>query len=418
MKIVIISHSDCSGGAAMASWRLQKQLTDDGHVATMVVMDRRRFDDDRVVVAGTRLSRFVAFAGERASIYLHNGFSRKRLFRVSTASMGQRLSRMRVIKEASVVIVGWACQGLLSLKELDAIASMPGKRVVVIMHDLWWMTGVCHHPGDCRRFMADCGCCPLLASHSENDLSRTTWEHKRNIYDRHRSLRFVAVSNWVAQQARLSSLLRDFDVEVVHNPIDAEEFSIAPDEPIEQLSQYSGYRVVTMGAQRLDAPEKGLDKLIGALNLLADKCDGRNMPSDDDGKRVVALFYGAISDPSVLDQLRMPYIYLGEIADSRRLAAVMASSDVVVSASDRETFGLTLFEGVLSGCVAVGFGDDGRADIINHKVNGYLAAEGDVTDLARGIDWALNKVRKGSGDSLRREQRESVIAIAAERLQL
>ncbi|MDE6239979.1 MAG: hypothetical protein K2M54_08380 [Muribaculaceae bacterium] len=42
-----------------------------------------------------------------------------------------------------------------------------------------------------------------------------------------------------------------------------------------------------------------------------------------------------------------------------------------------------------AGAVPVGFGGDGRDEIIDHLTTGYLARRGDTGDFAKGIRWAL-----------------------------
>ncbi len=39
------------------------------------------------------------------------------------------------------------------------------------------------------------------------------------------------------------------------------------------------------------------------------------------------------------------------------------------------------------GTPVVGFNETGLEDIIDHKINGYLAKNSDVSDLVRGIKW-------------------------------
>ena len=46
-------------------------------------------------------------------------------------------------------------------------------------------------------------------------------------------------------------------------------------------------------------------------------------------------------------------------------------------------------EAFACGTPAVAFNAGGLPDIIDHQQNGYLAEEGNVTDLTTGIHWAL-----------------------------
>ena len=66
-----------------------------------------------------------------------------------------------------------------------------------------------------------------------------------------------------------------------------------------------------------------------------------------------------------------------------------SAADVTVVPSFYETFGQTIIEAMACGCPAVSFNNSGQIDIIDHKLNGYLANYKDVNDLANGIRWVL-----------------------------
>ncbi len=89
------------------------------------------------------------------------------------------LHKHPAVMEADVICLNWVNRGLLSLKEAERITAL-GKPVVWTMHDMWNMTGICHHAALCDRFSDECGCCPLLGHNGdENDLSRRVQLKKR-----------------------------------------------------------------------------------------------------------------------------------------------------------------------------------------------------------------------------------------------
>lgn len=376
MKVTLVNHSDTLGGASVVTYRLMEALCRAGVDARMLVV-RRATDDSRVALAGNALTRKAAFIAEHLRIVAGNGFSRRNLFKISIASDGLPLHRHPWIKDADVVALNWVNQGMLSLRGIRRIAAM-GKPVVWTMHDMWCMTGVCHHAGDCEGFLRDCGNCPLIKDGKDaRDMSRSTFRRKERLYDRV-SLHFVAVSHWLASRAKDSALLRDEDVCVIPNAFPVAEFPLTPSLSRAELGLPEGKRLIVMGAARLDDPIKGLPVAVEALNILADKgCDA------------VAVFYGAMRDPAALDGLRLPHISLGTISDRRRLASLYAHADAVISTSQYETLPGTLIEGMAAGCVSVTFGRGGQADIVDHLDTGYIARYGDPVDFASGIEFAL-----------------------------
>ena len=219
LKVVIINKSDSTGGAAVVSFRLMNALRTAGVDARMLVAEKLT-DSPFVEAAGKPWQLKCSFLAERLKIFLANGLNRKTLFKIDTGSDGVPLHKHPAVMEADVICLNWVNQGLLSLKEAERITAL-GKPVVWTMHDMWNMTGICHHAALCDRFSDECGCCPLLGHNGdENDLSRRVQLKKASL--RHQPRRnaghtFVAVSNWLAERSRHSTLLRDKSVSVIPN---------------------------------------------------------------------------------------------------------------------------------------------------------------------------------------------------------
>lgn len=354
MKFAILSTSLSVGGAAIVTANLAEALAGCGHeVATFCMGEPRE--------------RKPSFLAERLEIFAGNGFRRDTLFKVSTASTGVRgiVGRIRDFNP-DAIILGWVSQGFLSLRQIHEIARIAP--TAWVMHDMWNYTGFCHHTLGCQRFCAECGDCPMIAPvfRGANDMSHRVWLKKKRLYA-NTSLKFIAVSRWVKDMARRSSLLRDYDISVIHNVYPLQNYWIGKKEP----------GLIVFGAARLDDPIKGIDHAIDALNML---------PTD---LNVRVKFFGAIKDPSVLSRLRVPYELTGELTPAQ-VAELLSRSQVVLSTSLYETFGNTLLEGQASGAVPVSFNRGGQVDIIEHKQSGYLAAFGDNAAIARGIEWALS----------------------------
>ena len=72
-----------------------------------------------------------------------------------------------------------------------------------------------------------------------------------------------------------------------------------------------------------------------------------------------------------------------------------------VPATSPEAFGLYLIEAMACGVPLTAFANTGQLDIVDHKVNGYLAENLSSEDLARGIAWCLDEGSKDGGLSLR-----------------
>lgn len=390
MKMLIINKSDTLGGAAVVSFRLMEALRRAGADARMLVVDKQSRSPYVETAAGSAAIRSV-FLRERLSIFLANGMNRDTLFRIDTATAGLPLHRHPRVLEADVICLNWVNQGMLSLAEIRRIGAL-GKPIVWTMHDMWNMTGVCHHAGECRRWQLRCGHCPLLGRRaSDSDISFHTWVRKSDLYAGTR-IAFVAVSNWLAGLARKSLLMRDADISVIHNAFPFDNSGIAP-------RKHQGIRIL-FGAARIDDPVKGLPVMKRATQIFA-----ADYP--DKAAACELVTFGGVRDPEALADFGISHRHLGMLA-APDVRALYEDSDMVVSTSHYETLPGTIIEGQAWGCVPVSLDRGGQADIIDHLQTGYLAHwsedgghEKGARAIAEGMAWAYDELQRDA-DGLRR----------------
>ncbi len=374
MRLVIINHSDTHGGAAIAMMRLMNALQAAGHDVSMIVSERGSTRSD-VVLSGSSWTRRVAFLRERLDVMTANGWRRDTLFRVDPATRGIDVSAHPLVARADAILLGWVNQATLSLDDVDRLLAT-GKPVLWVMHDRWNMTGVCHVTGSCDRYTSQCGACPLLRGETI-DLSTVTQGRKAMTY-KASNLHFIAVSHWLMASARLSSLMRESDITVIPNAIDAKTYN--PTRLNDAMwGDMGGKVVVAFGAARLDDPVKGLPLLAEASRYIA-------ATSPALASRLHIVFYGGVRDSATLDTVALDHTYVGYVDDPRD---VYRRSDIVLSTSEVESFGYTLLEGMACGCVPVTTGGGGQRDIVDHLVNGYVARS-NAEDVARGLGWAAD----------------------------
>ena len=377
MKVTLVNHSDIVGGASVVSLRLLEALRCQGIDARMIVKRVSGPANSAVSELGYGLAAKSAFLGERLRIFLANGLKRSTLFKVSVADRGLAVHRHPWIADADIVALNWFNQGMMSLDEIRRIAAL-GKPIVWTLHDMWAMTGICHHAGDCRRYQTRCGDCPFLGfPRRSHDLSTKIFDKKMSLYN-DIDINFVAVSRWLADCAAKSALLAGRSVEAINNAFPLHRYPTVPQKSRAELGlPDEGASLVVMCAARLDDSIKDLPAAIEALNLYKGP------------KPVTAVFCGDIRHPELLDGLKIPHVWLGNISDPDRLAEIYAHCSAVMSSSQFETLGSTLIEGMAAGAVSVCFGGDGRDEIIDHLATGYLAKKSDPADLARGLEWAI-----------------------------
>ncbi len=383
MNVVFISKSDLRGGAAIVTFRLCEALRRTGVDARMLVVERLS-DKPWVVKAASDRKARIPFLSERLQIFMANGYDRRNLFKADTASAGLPLWHHPLVKAADVVVLGWWNQGVLSLHGVRRIASM-GKPIVQVMHDMWSMTGICHHAGSCHYYEGSCGNCPLLGKkRGASDLSHIVWKHKEAIV-RDVRIRFVAVSRWLAARGRQSGLLRGADLRVIPNLSDVAEGDPAP-------KNSAGPFRIAFGAARLDDDIKGLPILLEALDILA-----REHPQL--AARCELNTFGGLKNQSALDHVAIPHRYHG-VVPADKVRNLLAECHIVLSTSLYETLPGTLIEGQIEGCWPVAFDRGGQSDIITPGATGSLVSFGtDEGTAARNMADALASAIQGVAEA-------------------
>lgn len=134
-------------------------------------------------------------------------------------------------------------------------------------------------------------------------------------------------------------------------------------------------KYITFGAiSGTNVERKGYKELQEALNLLNNKSI----------KNYELLIFGSSSGEKV-DNIKTHF--LGYINDDETLRLAYSASDVFVVPSLAENLSNAIMESLSCGTPVVAFDIGGNSDMIDHKINGYLAKN--TNDLANGIEWVL-----------------------------
>lgn len=378
MRVLIVNTSEQIGGAAIAAQRLTEALNRHGVQAHMAVRDKQSTRSTTLRLP-QRLRLRWAFLWERFRIWAANGFQRQGLWSVDIASAGVDLTCLQAFREADVIHLHWVNQGLLSLRQVRQLLDT-GKPVVWTMHDMWPCTGICHHARECERFHTHCSLCPQLRRPGDNDLSWKVFRQKKEMYAAHQ-MTFVACSEWLATEARKSSLLKGQRICVIPNTYDAAVFC-----PASQAAARQRYglpergRLLLFACQKVTNVRKGLDYLLSALRSLRMRGDTLDL-----GLVVV----GQLSEQLQHD-LPFPVYSLGYLSGDAAMAQLYQAVDLFVTPSLEENLPNTIMEAMACGTPCVGFHVGGIPEMIDHQVNGYVARYCDVSDMAAGISYALS----------------------------
>lgn len=384
MRVLIVNTSERTGGAAVAANRLMEALNNNGVKAKMLVREK---ETDHITVSALPKSWKLHwnFLWERFRIWLSLHLQRTHLFEIDIANAGTDITRLREFQEADIIHLHWINQGMLSLKDIRKILKS-GKRVVWTMHDIWPATAICHLTLDCRQFETQCCHCRLLPGNSSNDLAAKIWREKQKMLEGQR-ISFVACSQWLAGEAKKSALLQGQYIANIPNPIDTHIFCPNNRQKARKdLELPLDGRIILFVSQRVTNPNKGMQYLIDACNLLIQQHP--DMANDTS----VAILGGHAEE--LKGKLPFQTYALGYINDEHKIVKVYNAADVFVLPSLSENLPNTIMEAMACGIPSVGFRIGGIPEEIDHQQNGYVADYRDAADLARGIRWALDESNK------------------------
>ena len=375
MRVLIVNTSERTGGAAVAANRLMKALNNNGVKAKMLVRDK---ESDTLTIVGLPKSPMLHwhFLWERFVIFCRLHFSRKHLFEIDLANTGSDITKLREFQEADVIHLHWINQGMLSLNGIRKILRS-GKPVVWTMHDIWPATGICHLTLGCHYFVSRCANCKYLpGGGSSNDLASRVWQKKQQM-QADENIYYVACSRWLESEAKSSALLKGQKITSIPNPIDTHIYKKGNKEEARQrLGLPLDKKLILFASQRVTNENKGMPYLIEACRQLGDLCE-------------VVILGGHAEE--VVAQLPMKAHPLGYVNDEQRIVDVYNAADVFVLPSLSENLPNTIMEAMACGVPCVAFKVGGIPEEIDHLKNGYVAAYRDASDLAKGIEWILQK---------------------------
>lgn len=364
----------------MAAHRLMEALNNHGVKAKMLVRDKTT---DALTVVGLPKSLLLRwhFLWERLVVFCHLHFSRVHLFEIDIANAGSDITRLPEFKEADIIHLHWINQGMLSLKVIRKILRS-GKPVVWTMHDIWPATAICHLTLECKNYKTMCRKCRLLPGHGgKNDLAAKTWRRKQQMLQGENIL-YVACSKWLAGEAKASALLQGQKITNIPNPIDTRVFHTKDKvEARRLLGLPEGQKLILFASQRVTNRNKGMDYLVEACRLLAERHPELRQ------ELAVAMLGGQADE--VTGQLPFMAYPLGYLSDTSTIVNVYNAVDIFVLPSLSENLPNTIMEAMACGVPCVGFNVGGIPEEIDHKKNGYVANYRDAEDLACGLQWVL-----------------------------
>ena len=379
MKVLHIVSGNLEEGAARGALNLHLALMQNG-IKSALLIDGIIGDKHLDFQKNQSRPRYIRAQLTRRINHLPTLFYRARQKQKFTnVIVGKKLSKDRRIGKYDVLHFHWVDSAAFDFKDLEEI-SQP---IVWTLRDMWPFTGGCHYTYQCKGYLDNCGSCPQLSSNKALDLSLSNIKTKILVK---KSIKYVAVSNWLKQRALESSVMKLQNIDVIYNGVDTEVFYPEEEKSIRERFQIQENKlIVLVGAIDLIDKYKGLEILIKALSMIE--------------MDFVVLSFGKTPIESKLGGHIKVYD-LGYLRDPHDLAKVYNTADLFVSASISEAFGKTVAESLACGTPVVCFSDTGSAEIVIDGKTGAIARNGDVKNLAECIASQLKsgKIQEKSQD--------------------
>ncbi len=395
----MVNTSDTDGGAARAAYRLHNALLKSNVDSSMLVQFKNS-DDYTVIGPLNMVGKIINLIRSRIDILPTKKYKQRDLILFSPLWLPYSGIVDKINKiNPDIVHLHWVCGGMIKLEDIAKIKSP----IVWSFHDDWGFTGGCHIKWECDKYKHKCGACPRLGSQIENDLSRKVYLRKKKVLSQVKNMTVVGVSKWLTSCVSESSLFKNVDAVTLPNPIDINTYKPFDKNTSRDLWELpQNKKLIMFGAMDVTSDvNKGFKELREALVKV----------SHNDVE--VVIFGG--SKPKEPQELGFKTNYVGVLRDDISLVTLYSAADVVIVPSIQESFGQTASESMACGTPVVAFASTGLLDIIDHKINGYLATPFDTDDLAKGIDWVLStenyqELSKNAREKIKREFDSNIVA--------
>lgn len=377
MKIQHVSHSDISGGAARATYRLHNALRSGGQSSKMLVQKKVSSDVNVSAPDG-----YLDKIGSLGRIFIAEQIVRLQ----TTDNYTHRTAPwppfvdgrfLKEVKQADVINLHW-------FREIPGISTVGRIRqpIVWTLHDMWAFCGAEHYCSDKTTARWRTG---YTSNNRESgdtglDIDRRVWKLKKKHWQR--PFHIITPSQWLADCVSRSALMADWPVHTIPNTLNVDVFKPLDRSYCREILNFSKTaKLVLFGALGGGSDKrKGFDLLQQALGELA--------VNKELGFQYECVVFGQ-SKPQKSLNINFPIHWMGHLNDDWTLSLLYNAADVVVVPSRQDNLPQTGTEAQACGSPVVAFNTTGLADVVVHKETGYLAHPFDPKELAHGISWVL-----------------------------
>lgn len=391
MKILHVNHSDISGGAARAAYRIHQSLLSVDATSQMLV-SRALTKHPTIIGPSNRLTLlYDQICGRIGSHVTKMLYTENPIIHSPAITPSFLLNKINK-SDADIIHLHWICGEYLSIADIGNIT----KPVVWTLQDMWAFCGAEHYTDDCRwKEGYNKKNRPLY----ERGFDLNQWTWKRKLKHWQKSMQIVTPCKWLTETAQNSVIMNHWPVDVIPNTLNINIWK-----PIEKKHAKKQFnlpenknKVIAFGALggQQDV-RKGFDLLREALKVLR---------QTENNYEIIIFGQDTPENP---EELGFPIHYTGHLNADSDLCNLYSAADVMIVPSRQEAFGQTASEAHACGTPVVAFNATGLMDIVDHKQTGFLAKPFDPASLAEGIKWVLDN---NENEELSKNARKKAVSL-------
>lgn len=369
IKVLEVNNIDLQG-RRFNGYDMIKEISDDNIEIKQAVIEKESNNENVVKILRNSNSKLVhaVFDGVEKELSLHNVFS----------ITSPALQALPEYQEADIVHFHMFHNTKLSLYSLIKMANE--KKVVLSLHDPWFLTGRCVHFFECQKWKTGCQSCANLNTMFplKEDNCSVLWNLKKYVFD-HINVDLALPSEWMIDLAKASPIInKQKSIHKIPLGIDTEKFSSTTYEAARKKLEISKDEIVLFF--RAQNEFKGTPYIVEALKELElDKkitlltCDNKGLISDLKNKYRI--------------------IELGKIKDKEMICA-MNACDIFLMPSVGESFGMMAIEAMSCAKPVIVFDNSALPSVTHAPKCGYLVKNKDSKDLRKAIKYLIENEKE------------------------
>ncbi|WP_272524555.1 glycosyltransferase [Providencia sp. PROV201] len=375
LKVKYIAFTATRGGAAKAMFR-QALIVNKNNLCVEIINMESPLSvnniDDINITSPNRFLFAINFIKRCLSFFLLKLMKTKNNSKHSLNLFSNRFIKNK-ISDGDIVHIHWINNETLSIKDIYDISVR--SKCFMTLHDEWTYLGCQHYRENNKEEK-------MFFSKKNNieykfksiiDLNWFNFKRKKK-YLTCANLTYIVPSQWMAEQAKNSILLRNARIEVIPNVINFDVFRRTVKKETDK------FKICFGAINGNKSPIKGFDLLVKALNIISKENTNHN----------IELFIFGSNYTYIKELEKFNCTWLNHITDENELAKIYSSCHITVVPSRIESFGQVAAESIACGTPVVCFDTSGLKDIVIHKENGYLAEPFNIRSLSNGILYFYN----------------------------